>query len=434
MNEYQGKKVAILGFGLEGRDSLNYLIKRGADITVFDKKNEDQMDLSGLDRSSFKLLCGEDYLLTGLSSFNYVFRSPGVYRYIRQIVEAEKKGVKITSNTKEFFKRCSGEIIGVTGTKGKGTTATLVYEILKNASKDVFLAGNIGSGMLELLPMIKKDSLVVLELSSFQLIDLQSSPHIAVVLNITSDHLDWHKDQKEYLNAKKNIVKHQKASDYTVLNSQYRSSKDFANYTRAKVIYYSKDSLAEKFKKGLILRGEHNWENIAAAVAVSKIYLVDENILLGTIRSFKSLEHRLEYIGSIEGIDYYNDSFATNPLPTLAALHSFKEPITVILGGYDKGLDYDILGKGISKIDNINNIILIGQVENKIFNSLKRYKFKGKVIKMGSPIMTKIVEKAREISKQGGVVLLSPAAASFDMFSNYKERGKEFKKEVLKYK
>src|SRR3990172_9188726 len=207
---FKGKKVAILGFGLEGKDLALYLLGQGVDVSVFDKKNEADIDFAGLDKGKMTLICGENYLKEGLGGFDYVFRSPGVYRYIAEIVEAESRGVKISSAIKLFFEKCPAKIVGVTGTKGKGTTSTLIYEILKEGGYDVYLAGNIGKAYLELLPKLKKESIVVLELSSFQLIDMDVSPHIGVVLNITQDHLDWHKDLKEYVDAKKNIVKFQK--------------------------------------------------------------------------------------------------------------------------------------------------------------------------------------------------------------------------------
>ncbi len=225
-NKFKGKNVAVLGLGIEGKDAINYLLSYGAKVTLLDKKSEQDLGFDGVDRSKIATITGDNYL-DNLQGYDYIVRSPGVYRFLPEIVNAEKSGVVITSAIKIFFEDCPGKIIGVTGTKGKGTTSTLIYEILKADNKDVYLSGNIGKPYLELLPKLSKDSWVVMEMSSFQLIDLEISPHIAVVLNITSDHLDWHKDREEYIEAKKNIVRYQKTSDYAVLNFEYETPKSF---------------------------------------------------------------------------------------------------------------------------------------------------------------------------------------------------------------
>jgi UDP-N-acetylmuramoylalanine--D-glutamate ligase len=406
-NIYKGKKVAILGYGIEGQDAEKFLKFCGAEITILDKKDD------------------VNYL-NGLSKFNIIVRSPGVYRFLPEILEVEKKGIVITSAVKKFFENCPGKIIGVTGTKGKGTTSTLIYEILKTDGRDVYLSGNIGKPYLELLPKLSKDSWVIMEMSSFQLIDLDLSPHIAVILNITLDHMDWHKDRDEYVNAKKNIVSHQTSNDFAVINVEYETPKSFAKIAKGKVIEFSKDTLDAGFKKDLLLRGEHNLENIAAAVAVGRVLKINDNKTLGVVRNFKGLEHRLELVDEVNGINFYNDSFATGPQPTIAAINSFTEPETLILGGSDKGLDFGELREKIEKKDNIKNLILIGDIGEKIGGGIK-----GKnIINLGKTSMTQIVKKAFEVTPKGGVVILSPAAASFDMFKNYKDRGNQFKEAV----
>lgn len=410
-NIYKNKKVAILGYGIEGQDAEKYLKSQGAEITILDKKND------------------ENYL-SELSKFDIIVRSPGVYRFLPEIIEAEKLGVLITSAIKIFFEYCPGKIIGVTGTKGKGTTSTLIYEILKTDKRDVYLSGNIGKPYLELLPHLSKDSWVIMEMSSFQLIDLDLSPHIAVVLNITLDHMDWHKNRQEYINAKKNIVKYQSISDWAVINEEYDSSNSFSKDTKAKVVFFSKHKLDGKFKDDLLLRGEHNLENIAAAAAVGNILKIDEDIIVNEIRNFKGLEHRLELVDTINGITFYNDSFATGPQPTIAAINSFTEPETLILGGSDKGLDYGELRSQIEKRENVKNLILIGEIGEKIGGEIKEKN----IISLGKTSMIQIVKKASEVTPKGGVVILSPAAASFDMFKNYKDRGYQFKKAVEELK
>ena len=428
MTDFKDKKVAVLGLGIEGRDAINFLLNRGAKITLFDKKEEQEIDFSGIEKEKIEIITGENYLSSGLAGFDYIIRSPGVYRYNSEIVDAEKAGVIVTSAIKIFFDECPGKIIGVTGTKGKGTTCSLIYEILKADGRDVYLSGNIGKPYLELLPKLKNDSWIVMEMSSFQLIDMDISPHVAVALNITVDHLDWHKDREEYVNAKKNIVAHQKPNDFALINEEYETPKSFAEIAKGKVVFFSKDSLEEKFKEKLLLRGEHNLENIAAAVTTANTIGVEEEKILETVRSFKGLEHRLETVKTIDGITFYNDSFATSSQPTIAAINSFNEPETLILGGSDKGLDFGELRDVIEKKENVKNLILIGLIGGKIGEGIK-----GKnIINLSHTTMTEIVKKAYEVTPREGVVILSPAAASFDMFKNYKDRGNQFKNAVHK--
>ena len=407
--DYKNKKIAILGYGLEGQDAEKFFLKMGLTPTILDQKDDPNY-------------------LDHLNEFDVIVRSPGVYRYKKEIVDAEKSGVIITSPIKIFFENCPAKIIGVTGTKGKGTTSTLIYDILKADNRDVYLSGNIGKPYLELLSVINNKSFVILEMSSFQLIDLDISPHIAVVLNITSDHMDWHKDQEEYVNAKKNILSHQKESDFAIINFDYDVPKSFASLTKGKVISFTRESLEPKFKEKLLLRGEHNLENIAAAVYATRALGIPDETTLKVVQNFKGLEHRLELVKTVNDITFYNDSFATGPQPTIAAINSFTEPETLILGGSDKGLDYSELGKVISEKENVKNIILIGLIRNEIKKTIV-----GKqILDLGTSPMAQIVQKAFDVTQKGGVVILSPAAASFDMFKNYKDRGNQFKETVNK--
>ena len=432
--DFKGKKVAVIGLGIEGRDAINFLLEKGADVTLFDKNEVSDLNFDGIDKDRIGIVAGENYLKGGLSGFEFVVRSPGVYRFIPEIVEAESLGVEITSAIKIFFEECPAKIIGVTGTKGKGTTSTLIYEILKSAGKDVYLSGNIGKPYLGLLPALKEDSWVVLEMSSFQLMDMKVSPHISVVLNITEDHLDWHKDRNEYVSAKANIVKYQSQSDFAVVNEEYETSRNFANLTKAMSTLFSKDKLEAKFKEGLLLRGEHNLENIAAAVTVGKCIGVSEETILETVRNFKGLEHRLELVAEVDGKTFYNDSFATGPQPTIAAVNSFTEPETLILGGSDKGLDYKELGNAIAAKGNVKSVIVVGDTRKKISEALDGEGAGINILDLEYSPMDEIVKKAFEITPDGGVIVLSPGAASFDMFENYKDRGVQFKNSVAKLK
>lgn len=443
-------KIAIIGLGLEGRDVIKYFADKNIEVTVLDRKPVEELDATGIDIKRVKFVTGEDYL-ANLDSCDVVYRSPGVYRYLPELIKAEKSGVKISSATQLFFEQCPGQIIGVTGTKGKGTTSTLIYEILKVAGKDVYLVGNIGKPSLELLPQLTPESYVVMEMSSFQLIDMTKSPQVAVVLNVTVDHLDWHKSREEYVTAKQNLVLHQKPTDLAIVNFDYPTSKNFAKLTKGQVVYFSRfgkpgigtyvedgkiiiNDVKQKMIVGntdkLLLRGEHNWENVNAAVSATYFSGVDPKTIAKVVFAFKGLEHRLELVGNWKGVTFYNDSFSTNPQPTMAGVDSFIEPLTLILGGSDKGLDYDELGQYLTKKGNIKNVILIGQIAPVIKSSLEKAKFTGKIIDLGMTTMKEIVQTCVKETVKGGVVLLSPATASFGMFTDYKDRGYQFKKEV----
>jgi UDP-N-acetylmuramoylalanine--D-glutamate ligase len=393
----KNKKVAILGLGEDTKDCLPWLRKQGAKITVLDEAKGDKFE--------------------NLSQFDLLIRSPGVYRW-----RPELCGLSVSSKTKLFFDLCPAKIIGVTGTKGKGTTATLIYKILNAAGKDVYLGGNIGKGIFGFLPRLTKDSFVVLELSSFQLIDLDHSPHIAVVLMVTAEHLNWHKSLKEYIDAKKNIVVHQKSSDFAVVNKDYPNSVEIGESARGKAVWVSGKEVLDWETK---LRGEHNRENIAAAAAVARILKIDADVIRRVVKSFKGLEHRLEEVGKVKGVAFVNDSFATTPETTMAAIKAFKEPIILIVGGSSKNSDFSPLVETINTASNIKLIIQIGAEGPRIVKDVRGVK----VIR-GEGGMDKIVNLAYNHAMSGDVVLLSPACASFDMFKDYKDRGRQFKEAV----
>lgn len=444
--DFSGKKIAILGLGIEGEDVVKFLQKKGVrDFTVFDQKSPEELKekINQLRIANCEL--GEDYLKKGLKGFDIIFRSPAFKLSLPQLVEAKKAGAIITSATKLFFDLCPGKIIGVTGTKGKGTTATLIYKILQKAGKKVFLAGNIGQPTLALLPKINKESWVVLELSSFQLEDLEKSPQIAVVLFIVPEHLDYHPTVEEYIKAKSNIVRYQKKNDFAILNADNYNSSSFGNLTPAQVYYFSRFKKVEGcwVKEGKIyllgkeigrveklkLLGVHNWENVCAASMASFLAGADLSAIRKGVFSFRGLEHRLELVGKIKGIKFYNDSFSTTPETTIAAIRSFSSPIILIAGGSEKGSDYTQLGKEIAQ-SNVKCLILIGEMAERIKKSVQQAGFKGKLIHLHRGGMKEIVRRAFEEARAGEIVLLSPACASFDMFANYKDRGFQFKKYV----
>ena len=431
--QYLNKKIAILGLGIETLDLLDWLKTNSfnCQITIFDQKSKS--DIKVLPKGKYHFSLGKNYLKTDLSSFDIIFRSPGFYRLDKRLLKAEKNGVSISSTTKLFFDLCPSRIIGVTGTKGKGTTTSLIHQIIESSGKTSYLAGNIGKPMLKLLPKLKKNDWVCLELSSFQLQDLDKSPHIAVLLNVTSEHLDVHQSTHEYRQAKTNILSHQQASDFSVINGDYKVTKDFVSYTQAKVHFFSKNNLDLDTSK-IKLRGQHNLENIAAAITVANIIGINERHQLKAIYNFKGLEHRIKLVRTIKKIKFYNDSFSTTPETAIAALRSFHEPTTIILGGSDKGSDFTDLGKEIVKSRHLKTIILIGQMSSAIKKAIDQAGvFQGEYL-TGLNSMKEIVDKAYQNAHPGQVILLSPSCASFDMFDNYKARGEQFIEYVNKLK
>ena len=397
--QFVAKNIVVLGQGQEGRDLLEWL-----------KSNTQKCRIKVFDRIK----------TVDLRKFDLVFRSPGFWRLSPMF---KQTGAEISSVTKLFFDLCPAKIIGVTGTKGKGTTTTLIYKMLRAQGKRAFIAGNIGKPMLKLLPRLKPDDWVCLELSSFQLQDLTKSPHISVVLNITQDHLDIHRNLQEYRQAKTNIVRHQKQKDFAVLNADYATTKKLAALTKAKVYWFSSKTLKIDRTK-VKLRGSHNLENIAAAMTAAGLAGVSIKNQEKIIYSFAGLEHRLEPVRTVAGVQYFNDSFSTTPETAMAAIKSFTEPMALILGGSDKGSDYRQLGRTISLQPNLKAVILIGQMGPVIKRFIKNYH--GLVVQ-GGKNMKEIVKQSQNLAVRGEVIVLSPACASFDMFKNYKDRGNQFK-------
>lgn len=433
IDQLKDKKIAIIGEGVEGKSSKIFLEKHGAIVTILDKSQ------------------GENYL-DNLEQFDLVVRSPGI-----KVLELEKhvSKDKITSQTKLFFDLTpTKNIIGVTGTKGKGTTSTLIYEMLKRDERDVYLGGNIGVPIFDFFDDLTSESWVVLEMSSFQLQDLEKSPHIAVMLMTTTEHLDYHKNVEEYIKAKRNILTHQSESDFAILNRDYPASNESDVLTNAQVYFVSREREVEEgcFALGgavilniegdsqvifetadLLLRGDHNHENVCAAVMAAYLAKVDLISIKITLKLFKGLEHRLELVDEISGVEYYNDSFSTTPETAIAAIESFKNPEILVLGGSSKNSDFTELGEVIGRHDNIKAIIGIGEEWARIKKEIKNVRPDTLVIE-GADTMEKIVTAASKLALPGDVVILSPACASFGLFKNYKDRGNQFKEQVNKLK
>jgi UDP-N-acetylmuramoylalanine--D-glutamate ligase len=322
--------------------------------------------------------------------------------------------------------------------------------MLKAQGKDVYLGGNIGIPALDFLDKLTPDSVAVLELSSFQLADLHKSPHIAVMLMVTSEHLDYHKDIYEYVEAKRNILRYQNTDDFAVLNKDYPASNESDIHTDGQILFVSRENEVEQGcfvkngtvilrqsgkdtgiidTKDIVLPGKHNWENVCAAVMAATLAGVSKEKIVAVLKTFKGLEHRLELVATVRGVRYYDDSFSTTPETAQAAIEAFADPEVLILGGSSKNSDFTLLGEVIGKAENIKAIIGIGQEWERMREQFSISKFPFPIYE-GCNNMEEIVSKAAEIAEPGDVVLLSPACASFDMFKNYKDRGDQFKKAV----
>ncbi len=457
MSAFKGTSVAILGLSVEGLDSVKFFRREGAKIWGCDRRTKEELGQTYTDLvgavDGFQL--GPGYL-RHLDRFDYIVRTPGMSLRIPELAVIQKTGKEITSATKLFFALCRAPIIGVTGTKGKGTTSTLIARMLARGGKKVWLGGNVGVPLLSQVRKIMPEDWVVLELSSFQLEDLAASPHIAVVLRTTQEHLanqdklasNYHESRAAYVEAKKSVVRYQKKDDVAVLNADDPTSRSFAGETAARVLFFSRTDRAaaayvandtvythltggtEKIvsRSEVKLRGVHNLDNIAAA----SVAAISAGVRLPAVRKaamvFEGLEHRLETVATVGNVLYINDSFSTVPETAIAALESFEAPVILVAGGSEKGSDFTQLGRAIAK-RNVKVLIAIGLMTDRIVAAARAGGYKGKII-TGLRSMHEIVQRAQGESSPGDVVLLSPAAASFDMFHNYKERGKLFKHEV----
>lgn len=428
---YSKYKIAIIGFGVEGQDAARYFLgQQSKKISVFDKNPEDFLPTDEYKQKDVEFICGPDYLSGGLKGYDYIVRSPGVYRYLPEIIEAEKSGVKVTSNTEAFFEESEANIIGVTGTKGKGTTAQMLKLGLEACGKKVLLLGNIGTPMLDRIDDADTFDWVILELSSFQLIDLKISPPIAVVTNIATDHLNWHKDREEYINAKSNLWIHQKPQDTVIFNKDDGTSREFAKTAPGKVVWFSKDKSPGVDTTKLKVPGKHNVENALAALAAAAETGADAKKVWDGICMFEGAEHRLETVAQINSVTFINDSAATTPEAAVAALNTFKQPKILIAGGSLKGVPFENFAQEIAD-NNVKTVFVIGESAKEIKRELANVKYTGEII-TNVENMENIVSQARDKANAGEIILLSPACASFGLFKNYQDRGNAFKAAVRK--
>ena len=456
-NDYiRYRKVAIIGLGVSNLPLLDYLYDKKANVTIFDEREYDQIPRDHIEKITnygFMMHFGKD-CLQYLKNFNVIFRSPSCLPTKPELVEEANRGALVTTEIELLMQMCPAKIIGVTGSDGKTTTTSLINHILEKAGYRTFLGGNIGTPLFTKLPEITPEDMVVLELSSFQLMGMEISPQIAVMTNITPNHLNIHKDYQEYIDAKKNIFKYQDENGILVLNYDNEITRECAKEANGKVIFFSsktkldngyivdEDVIKEcddKVRKHIlnaedvILRGNHNYQNIATAIAATAS-LVDIETAVKAIKEFKPVEHRIEFVEEIDEVKWYNDSASSSPSRTLSGLNAFKEKIVLIAGGYDKNLDYTPLAKPI--IDKVKTLILIGQTSGKIYDVVKEELEKEN--KTLDIYMCETLEEtipiAKKSAKSGDVVLFSPASASFDMFKNFADRGNQFKNLVRNLK
>lgn len=446
------KKVAIIGLGVSNIPLINYLYDLGARITVFDQKDENELNeqaLNNVKAKGFEIVTGKE-CLKAVNGFDIIFRSPSALPTIPELVAEVERGAILTSEIEMLLKLAPCKVIGVTGTEGKTTTTSIIAEIIKKAGYNCFLGGNIGKPIFVEIGNIKPEDVIVIELSSFQLMDMDVSPDIAVVTNIYPDHLNVHKSYDEYQEAKKNIFKYQNKKGVVILNKDNDITYSFAKEAQGKLILFSskeklengyiydRDDETIKFcqdgirrhilkKSDIKLRGIHNYENICAALAATAS-LVSVEKQTEAIKAFNGVEHRLEFVRELDGVKYYNDSIGTSPASTIAGLNAFDENIILLAGGSDKGLDYKEVGETIAK--KVGTLILTGPTSEKIEAATVKA-LNGENVKVcHCKDLEEAVDISRKVARIGDVVLLSPASASFDAFKNFAERGKKFKELV----
>ena len=448
----KGKSVAIIVIGVSNIPLIDYFHDLGARVTVFDEIDKALLDkdiIKKINDYGFDLVTGSN-ALHFLRGFNIIFRSPSCLPTTLQLKSEQKRGAIVTSEIEMLMNTCPCKVIGVTGSDGKTTTTTLIYEILKKAGYNCHLGGNIGVPLFTKVKDFKEDDIVILELSSFQLMDMEVSPEISVITNVSPNHLDKHSSYEEYIEAKKSIFAYQDKSGKVVLNYDNDITREFAKDAEGKVVFFSsKSKLADGviYDDGIIkecedgvrkhildtkeihLRGVHNFENICAAIAATSD-LVDTKTQIEAIKEFKGVEHRLEFVRELNGVKWYNDSIGTSPSRTIAGLNSFDEKIVLIAGGYDKNLDYTPLAKPI--LEKVSKVVLLGRTATKIADVILKATAGTDIV---FPVykcttLEQAVQRAQNIAKEGEIVLFSPASASFDMFKNFAERGKKFKEIV----
>lgn len=431
------KKVAIVGYGLEGRSALRYWQEQGADVTVCDQDTEKEIP-AGVHKR-----LGADYL-ENLDDFDVIMRTAGMHP---KVILDKNPNVqdKITTTVDEFLRVCpTKNIIGITGTKGKGTTSMLTTKMLEAMGKHVFIGGNYGISPFDFLPKLTKDSWVILELSSYMLFDITRSPHIGIVLMVQPEHLDWHGDKDDYFHAKSNLFAHQSEDDVAIYFAENTTSHNIASHSPGdKIAYYDEPGAYVHDGKVMIdqtvlcktselkLLGQHNWQNVCAAVTAVWQVAQAPDAIRKVLTSFTGLPHRLELVREVDGIKFYNDSFASDPYATEAAIKAIPGKKIMVIGGYDgRKLPLDNLAKTISEHRReIPAVILIGEGAKRLGTELKAADFTDFHLSPAKN-MTEVVSEAKAHAKKGESIVLSPGFPSFDMFQNFEIRGLAYKEAV----
>ncbi len=434
----RGKTIAVLGLGVSNRPLVRLLLEYGCQVIGCDKTPREKLDeeILQLEQAGCVLRVGEGYL-DGLQA-DMAFRTPGMHPQNPALAALRERGVHITSEMDVFFEVCPCRILGVTGSDGKTTTTTLISEMLKAAGHTVWLGGNIGTPLLPLCREMKETDYAVVELSSFQLMDMTHSPWRAVVTNLAPNHLDVHKDMQEYVDAKKNLFAFQKPGDLLVLNADNAITAEFSGngsthfFSRARkwvhvrledgAIFCGEEAVLRV--EDILLPGAHNVENYMAAIGAVND-LVPREAIVSVAKNFGGVEHRIELVRIKDGVRFYNDSIASSPTRTIAGLRSFPEKVLLIAGGYDKHIPYDVLGPEICK--HVKKLYLNGATAGLIRAAVEACMGeKPEMVDCGD-FDTAVLSAARD-AKAGDVVLMSPASAAFDQFKNFIVRGEHYKK------
>ena len=453
--QIKGKKIALCGVGRSHMPLAELFVKKGAIVSVRDKREFEELGEQGaiLKKLGVNLILGEKYL-EHLNE-DIIFRTPAMKFSLPELQQASANGQMVTSELEVFFDLCPCKIYGITGSDGKTTTTSIIAEFLRAEGKTVHLGGNIGKPLLPEIESIEKDHVAVVELSSFQLISMRRSPDVAVVTNLAPNHLDWHKDMQEYIEAKKNVFLHQNAFSRTVLNADNELTAAFAGEVRGECMLFSrqqslahgvyvqddeiyKDIGQEKEKvmsvSDIFLPGVHNIENYMAAICAVWGEVRLENIAK-IAKTFTGVEHRMEFVREVDGVKYYNDSIATSPSRTISGtLSLYEKKIILIAGGYDKHIPYDSLGPVIC--DKVKTLIVMGDTAQKIVDSAVQAanfnKDELEIVRVQN--MAEALLIARNRAERGDVVSLSPASAGFDLYTDFEARGRHFKQLVNEMK
>ncbi len=449
LNTLRGKRVAVTGIGISNRPLLKLLLDAGIDVTACDKKDRETLGPLGgeLENAGCRLRLGPDYL-EGLDH-DVIFRTPGLHP--RFLEEARARGSVVTSEMEVFFQVCPCPILGVTGSDGKTTTTTIIARLLEAAGHTVHLGGNIGRPLLSGADAIRPTDWAVVELSSFQLLTMDRSPHIAVLTNLAPNHLDVHTNMEEYVSAKANLLAYQTVSDRAVCNWDNKITRDLSAKTTGKVLYFTRNSDQPPINgcyikenaiwyrdasgqrpvlplEEILLPGVHNAENYMAAICAVQGLVPDETVR-AFARTFGGVEHRIELVRERRGVRWYNDSIASSPSRTIAGLRSFPEKVILIAGGKDKGISYAPLGPEVN--DHVKLLILCGATEQAIREAVRTADNYRDLEILTAADYPEAVRLADERSKDRDVVILSPASTSFDRFRNFEERGRVFKDLVM---